>query len=285
MTPDDGSLTAQEREIRQYIAFCITQLMAKKGIAERKQAAAVAEITGLSVIQARRKLNVGPSWSIEEAMAIATHFGESLNSVFAGRDTGSSSSAMVCDVSIGRARYAGVASLGPSVTTAQPDELVAYRVGPTWQVLPFKQLDAAVGLAEVFKVDTLKLTSQANAALQIAVLDDELSVAFAVRDGLIAEGFSVQAFSSEAMLLPELERFDVFIIDFVLSPLATSTGLIKSIRLAKPEALIMVLTGWAGGDVDAELALQIRMNNVQIHEKPAKLRYLKSTIQAWLDRR
>jgi CheY-like chemotaxis protein len=270
-------------EVRARISQRISEYLADRGVHERKQAAHVAEVTGLSVMHARRKLAGGPSWSIEECMVIANHHGDSLGALLALPERGAQGLLAICEVQIGALWYAASADIGPRALWPKAGDLVAVRTPRRWRVMPYGKLLGNVSSDQVYSVLALSVRSSACANIHIAVLDDDATVAQTVRDGLISAGFAVVAFTSASELQAEIEQFDVFILDFFLDGDQTATALIESIREIKPDALILVLTGRAREGADAELAHQIRVFKVQMYEKPARIAYIESEVEAWMD--
>ncbi|GEM_PF-6974220 len=276
----DGS--TQEEVSRRVVGY-----LSGKGIAERKHAALVAEITGLSVIHARRKLSGTHSWAMDEGMAIAAHFGESLEAIVGhvSKPAKPSGTHEACEVQIGSIWYAGSVCVDAGMDQARPSDLVALRVGQRWRVAPWRQLETLFPGHSAHGITSLNIFSAARTNVRVAILDDDVVVASSVRDALAAEGFSAQAFFESEQVQSAIDAFDVFIVDFFLTGQQTATGLIRAIRAAKPDTLILVLTGRAREGFDDEIAQQIRLYNVQVHEKPAQMRYLISAIEGWLDRR
>jgi CheY-like chemotaxis protein len=259
----EGSSVSSEEDVsRRVVDYLIG-----KGIAERKQAGLVAEITGLSIIHARRKLSGTHSWSMDEGMSIAAHFGETLGAIV-GHAPEPVGIHEACEVQIGSIWYAGSVCVDAEAVHARPSDLVALRVGPP-----------------AHGISSLKIFCAARANVRVAILDDDVIVASSVRDALAGHGFSAQAFFEGDQVHSAIDAFDVFIVDFFLKGEQTATSLIRAIREAKPDTLILVLTGRAREGFDDEIAQQIRLYNVQVHEKPAQMRYLVSAIEGWLDRR
>ena len=269
-------------EDRSRVSRSISGYLTHRGVPERRQAAYVSEITGFSIMQARRKLAGGPPWSIEECMAIADHHGDSLDALLGLPERGVPARSEPCEVQIGALWYAALVDIGPRALKAKVGDLVAYRTPRRWRVVPHGTI-GHVPPDQVHSVLGLSVRSSASANIHIAVLDDDATVAQTVRDGLTSAGFAVSAFTSASALQSDIEQFDVFILDFFLDGNQTATSLIALIRELKPDALILVLTGRAREGADAELAHQIRVFKVQMYEKPARIAYIESEIEAWMD--
>jgi CheY-like chemotaxis protein len=276
----EGSSGAAPPEVSRRV---VDYLMGK-GIAERKHAALVAEITGLSIIHARRKLSGTHSWSMDEGISIAAHFGEALGAIV-GHAPEAGGVHEACEVQIGSIWYAGTVCVDAGVAHAHASDLVALRVGSRWRVAPWRLLESMFAGQPVHGISALKVFCAARANVRVAILDDDVVVASSVRDALAGQGFAAQAFFEGDQVHSAIDAFDVFIVDFFLKGEQTATSLIRAIRAAKPDTLILVLTGRAREGFDDEIAQQIRLYNVQVHEKPAQMRYLVSAIDGWLDRR
>lgn len=267
--------------MRRRISLCITKYLGGKGVVERKQATVVADITGLSVMHARRKLGGGPPWSLEEVMAIAARYGDTLDQMLITLGDVASPGTRECEIQIGAAWYAASAQLGDTADEAKLDDLVAVPAACRWQVMPYRLVPRKPGQT-AYRVDSLQVHSAANANIRIAVLDDDVPLACSIRDSLTDVGFLAEAFGDTAMLQQQVDAFDVFIVDFFLGGNTTATSLIEFIRETKPDALILVLTGRAREAYGEEIARQIRVYRVQVHEKPAQMMYLESAIEAWI---
>lgn len=274
--------TALHRDItRQMAAY-----LEGRGVPERKQASFVSEVTGLSIVQARRRLGEGPGWLIEEIILIVQHFEDSISTLFgSATPVKASSTKTACEVRIGDTWYGARALIRKPVGQPKVGQLVALRGAPRWKIIPYAGGAHSPG-EEFFEVADLDVLPKPTENIYVAVLDDDVSVASAVRDALNAGGFTAKAFSSEAELAPELDDFDVYIIDFLLGPRKeTASALVKDIRAKKPSAPILLLTGQARETLRAEIANLVSTFDVEIHEKPAQLMILESVIQRWQSKR
>ncbi|WP_230181418.1 helix-turn-helix domain-containing protein [Aquabacterium sp. CECT 9606] len=279
---DLHSGTALHRDItRQMAAY-----LEGRGVPERKQASFVSEVTGLSMAQARRRLGEGPGWLIEEIILIVQHFEDSISTFFGATPLAKTPSAnTACEMRIGDTWYGARAVIRKLVERPKVGQLVALRGAPRWKIIPYTA-GAHSPSEEFFEVADLTVLPKPSENVYVAVLDDDVSVASAVRDALNAGGFTAKAFSSEAELAPELDDFDVYIIDFLLGPgKETASALVKGIRAKKPSAPILLLTGQARETLRAEIANLVSTFDVEIHEKPAQLMILESVIHRWQSKR
>ncbi len=271
-----------EDKVRSRLAEEMCCYLASQGIPERKQAAHVAALTGLSIMQARRKLNGIASWSIDECTVIARHHGCTVDEMLSLSRRPVERKSAPCEVQIGRHWYAGSVEVGQISQRPKTGDLIAYETERCWKVVPFADV-VKEGVNPVYGITGLSVDTSACSNVRIAVLDDDVEVAKTVSTGLTASGFISKAFTQLDEVTEEVAGFDVFIIDFFLDGGRTATSLIETVRRTKPDALIIVLTGYAREGVDEELAHQIRFFKVQMFEKPARIAYFESAIEAWMD--
>ncbi|CAH0348035.1 helix-turn-helix domain-containing protein [Aquabacterium sp. CECT 9606] len=281
-------------------AECLSALMERHGIPARQQAAAVAQITGISISQARRKLR-GAVWLFGEVMAITQHHGESLDQVFAPQAAppGPVSPALAshspnatqaaqfliegqalpCEVRLG-AQIVGSALPGVVLAAAHDAQ--------GWWVASPAALQAQGIQGPHYQVAQVTMTqnSQARPA-RIAVVDDDLASAEALGDWFNETGYRADSFTSAAQLLgTPLADYDAFVVDLILGVGQTSHALVEQIRAARPQAPIVLLTGQlrGGAATEADLTTLLRTQGVAFFEKPVRPAVLTATIQSKLDR-
>lgn len=255
-----------------------------KGIADRNRAALVAEVVGLSALQARRRMSpTGPGWNFDELAALAAHFGDPLVALLPldalNGSGGPGGEALPCEIEVAGRWYAATARVGGQAVRPKLGELVAVEDARRWRLLPVEQV--APGTPH-FAVSDVRLLPQPSHNTWIAILDDDLSMAESLRQALLAEGYVAEAFADEAPLVERAVRYDAFIIDFVLSPGQTAAASVERIRKAKPHAPIIVLTGHARDESTGEIAALARSFGVDIQEKPAQIVVLTSLIDGKL---
>ncbi|MBA4109762.1 MAG: hypothetical protein C0487_09230 [Leptothrix sp. (in: Bacteria)] len=281
-------------------AECLSALMERHGIPARQQAAAVAQITGISISQARRKLR-GAVWLFGEVMAITQHHGESLDQVFgpqaapprpASPALASHSphatqaaqfliegQALPCEVRLGAQI---IASALPGVV------LAAAHDAQGWWVASPATLRARGIQTPHYQVAQVTMTQDNQVRpTRIAVVDDDLASAEALGDWFNETGYRADSFTSAAQLLgTPLADYDAFVVDLILGVGQTSHALVEQIRAARPQAPIVLLTGQlrGGAATEADLTTLLRTQGVAFFEKPVRPAVLTATIQSKLDR-
>lgn len=276
-------------------------LMERHGVPARQQAASLAQITGISISQARRKLR-GAVWLFGEVLAVAQHFGETLDQAFPSAGVSATTpprstalalacaaptqtaqflmdgQAMPCEVRIGAQITAGMRGV----------VLVAGHDAQGWWVASQVGLQHHGIHGPHYLVDQVSL-SQHNLVqpTRIAVVDDDLACAEALGDWFNETGYEAHTFTSAQQLLAtSLTDYDAFVVDLILGAGQTSHELVEHIRSARPRAPIVLLTGQLrdGLATEAHLTTMLRTQGVTFFEKPVRPAVLTATIQSKLDR-
>jgi CheY-like chemotaxis protein len=280
----------------------LTSLMTRHGVASRHQATLIAQICAISVSQARRKLR-GAVWLFNEVIAVCRHFGESLDAVFTpealrGHPSENSlahAAALTtypavlllderrvdCDIQLGAILTASHAAESLSlVATHLPSE--------GWLVASPSCMLRQAHTGPQYAVQHLQIrTRQEHARARIAVLDDDAGSAGALTDWFNELGYRAQAFTHAAQLLAtSLTAHDAYVIDLILAGGQTSQAVVEQIRLAQPDAPIVLLTGQLrdGTASEATLSTILRTQGVTFFEKPVRPAVLTAAIQSGLDR-
>lgn len=274
---DGGSWGQPEMSAR------VNAYLEAKGVRERSRASMVAEITGLSVPWARQRLKPdGQPWLVGELGKLCHYFGDELADFFAGGVAASNDEAHSCEIEIGGRWYASKARIGGVTSERAPGTLVGVQEAQRWMIVPAEAVRADQPCHEVSDV---QLHTKPSFNVVVGILDDDLALAEGLRDDLRAADYSSEAFAAEDQLLEEVARFDVFILDFLLAPGRTASSLVGKIRVAKPHAPIIVLTGHARDSGNNELATLIRNQGVDVMEKPAEVAILVSMMERRLPTR
>jgi len=281
-------------------ASCLSALMERHGVPVRQQAATLAQITDISISQARRKLR-GAVWLFGEVLSVTQHFGESLDQVFDHQSTrpllaspaldslGSTAThaarflvedrELPCQVRLGAQIRPGATG---TVALAAAHDKRGWWVGS--QAAPQSR-----GLhGPHYLVAQVSLTQDDETTpTRIAVVDDDLASAEALGDWFNETGYQADAFTSAAQLLGmPLSDYDAFVVDLILGSGQTAHALVEQIRAARPVAPIVLLTGQLrdGAATEADLTTLLRTQGVAFFEKPVRPAVLTATIQSKLDR-
>ncbi|RZL00332.1 MAG: response regulator [Rubrivivax sp.] len=297
----DPSLLIEDQPSSSLAAEGLSALMERHGIPARQQAAALTQITDISISQARRKLR-GAVWLFDEVLAVTQHFGESLDQVFdhqAARalpitspaldSLGSAATHAAHFLVDGQALPCQV-RLGAQIRSGAPDAvaLSAAHDAHGWWVGSQAALQARGCRGPRYRVAQVSLTQDDQAKpTRIAVVDDDLASAEALGDWFNETGYRADAFTSAAQLLgTPLSDYDAFVVDLILGVGQTAHALVEQIRAARPVAPIVLLTGQLrdGAATEADLTTLLRTQGVAFFEKPVRPAVLTATIQSKLDR-
>lgn len=276
--PDIQPSPSAGQEDTEALTERLRSLLEQRGVHVRQQAALVAELCGLSVSQARRKLQ-GASWLFHEVAALARHCQVSLDEVCAPPEAGSAArrappenglallegAELECEVVIGHL-------LSPR--DQQVFALQALRDGHRWLVAAPNALQRLRPQAPRYAVERLQIVPpRGRAGLRVAIVDDDALAAGALGEWFNDAGSQAHEFATSAALLAtDLARFDAFVVDFILGPGQNAEGLITHLRQRRPTAPIALLTGRLRDGTASEDALTALMRslNVMFFEKPVR---------------
>jgi CheY-like chemotaxis protein len=305
-TADSGALLHPHAS-GEWVAQCLSELMARHGVHSRQQATLVAQLCQLSISQARRKLK-GAVWTFDEVTALCRHFGQGLDAVFAtpvflpgsggvdpsgvahGGQAAHTTSAsypatlylddveLDCEVRLGALRTQG----GSPALLATLHPIRGWMVGST------TRLAKESAHSPRYDVDQLHMRVPEEPPLaRIAVLDDDRGSADALADWFNELGYQADSYqSAEALLDTPGVSHDAYVVDLILAGGQTSQALVQRIRSEQPEAPIILLTGQLrdGTASEATLATILRTQGVTFFEKPVRPAVLTAAIQSSLDR-
>lgn len=284
MTTEHGGVEAEEGPTTLGTIY-VTRLLDRHAIPHRQRASRLEKALGLSYQQVRRRLNNLSGWTVEELQLVASHFGETLASLFADAPTQTSlptgtlavgSLKVPCHVTVGNEALVGRQGLLVAVHSegAQPGQ---------WLVVP---ADQALTI-ESFEVVQVIIEPGAIPKRRIAVLDDDRDQADSISEYLSLNGYdatpyySIESFSRAFAIA----KFDGYIFDWLINS-HSSRELIAQIRSSDAACPIVLLTGqvMAGKVKDDELSTIATLHRVQLHEKPVSTLSLKSSLERGFDR-
>lgn len=271
--------------------------MADQQIAPRNQAHLLSVLCGISPSQARRKLS-GATWSFSEVLAVARRFGFSLDQIASGAPSGgfafcptedlkavlhdatfvSESLSIPCQVLLGVQCVSA---------PANSSVLLAAASAEGWLVGTHEHLSPHRAQVPFYYAGQILLKPAAPQRLPgIAILDDEKGISETLCEWFAATGYEASAFTSgEALLATDIEAYEAFIIDFVLAGGESSQEIVKTLRQARPDVPIMLLTGKlkSGEASESELTALLRSANVTFFEKPVRPSVIAAAIETQLD--
>lgn len=293
----DKETTSADNEISVWVAEQMGALMVEHGIPTRQQAALLNELCGLSLSQARRKLQ-GSTWSFEEVLTVTRRFGVSLDQLFANpphadvaiatTDAGSfalplqNATFLMDEVTIPcRVR------LGALATTTGNAQLLTGLNQDVWYVGTESSLNRRHVTQPYYLAEQVQLTPiQTTPPVQIAILDDDIGTSETLCEWFNAAGYAATAFTSgEQLLASNIVKYDAFVVDYLLAAGDTSQKIIGEIRKMLPQAPIVLLTGKLRDGLvsEADLTTVLRTSKVTFFEKPVRPAVLAATIDKELD--
>ena len=273
------------------IAARLRQALQIQGIPPRQQAAWVARLCGISVSQARRKLQ-GAGWLFDEVLTLAHHHGLSLDDL-AQESPGASSLAAPLEkghVLLEAADVACQVQIGHLLAPRDQEHTAvqAARDGDRWLIGAPAALRRLHPQGPRYAVQRLMLTpTLPRAPMRVAVIDDDVMAAESLCDWFDDAGGQGQAFgSAEALLGTDLQQFDAFVVDFILGAGQSSEALISHLRRQRPQAPIVLLTGRLRDGTASEDSLTslMRALKVMFFEKPVRPAVLTAALLNSLDR-
>jgi hypothetical protein len=126
------SLPPISEEPQSLAARCIRQLLDRHGLPRYRHSSTIAEVLGISKVQAHRRAVGAAAWSLEEMAALAEHFKEPLCDVVGPDEPHDSHEALL---TIGALRTPCRVWLGKLVEHKMPVRFVAVGAPGNWQVM------------------------------------------------------------------------------------------------------------------------------------------------------
>lgn len=255
--------------------------MARAGVHKVDHAKTLAQIIGVSVPQAYKKLNGTSDMTLSQIDSFNRAYGVRALSAAAALSDSNGSNITTTSINdaifvAGNERVSCSLSIGAHVRDGYAKRFAAYRIEGTWFI---DQMEACPAHSTLYEITHLAINLEMNQAhvRRIAVVDDERGTADNLRDYVIANGNKATAFYdlSSARAVIEKNPFDGYFLDWRLAD-GTAERLIKYIRTKQPSVPIIVSTaGGADGEVDRPLLDQISEHyNVSCHRKPMKMKIL-----------
>lgn len=219
--------TSADDEISLWVAEQMGALMSEHGVHTRQQAALLNELCGLSLSQARRKLQ-GSTWSFEEVLTVTRRFGVSLDQLFTSPPhPGVTSTVKVAgsfapplqdatflmnEISIPcRVRLGALA-----VVTSSDAQLLTGLNQDVWYVGTKSALNRRHVAHPYYLAEQVQLTPiQTAPPVQIAILDDDIGTSETLCEWFNAAGYAATAFTSgDQLLASNIAKYDAFVVDY-----------------------------------------------------------------------
>jgi BetR domain len=260
--------------IRQLVSDKVRALLARHGISDsREQLTALMSIMDASYSQVYRKASGRASWLEEDLYRIASHFGETLGTLFADDQDaappdGHSWQPATIQIDGQPFECQLITDATPGATA--PLQVIDTPTGPVVRASAPQASRAGQAVRE------LRLSFHANPSGGYAVFDDEPDVVDAIVDNLTLKGLRAEGFYEVEALRASQRHFDTYILDWFSGDAATTADLIEYLRTSHaPEATIVILTGKIQQDhAESDLARMIQKYKVLVEIKPMRVELL-----------
>jgi len=257
----------------------VRSLLNRHGVPSMRHITLVAELLGFRYTVVHRRMKGEVAWELEEIEKIAAHFGETLATVFSAPPAVEHVAAVLV---AGDSRVPCRLQLGDLVRSADPNRLVALRVGSQWLVCPAAQ----AGTGPTYAVLEMVVGEAEGRPRRIAILDDDAEEVASISEHFAGRGCEPAAFTRVEALVShmKLRPFDAYVIDWVLDE-GTAAELVAMIRADDPVCPIAVLTGKLESDVTLEysVAEALSTHRLMFFQKPTRLPLVSSQLLRALD--
>jgi ActR/RegA family two-component response regulator len=252
----------------------IRALLNRHGIPSSRHVTLIAEVLGFGYTPVYRRMNGVVAWELEEIEMVASHFGESLASVFAESPPGDSVAAVLA---VGGVRIPCQLLRGDRVRQTERNTLVAIQVGLQWVVLPASE----AGGGPCFEVRQMLVSGEQSGPRRIAILDDDESESASLAEYFRERGCEAEAFTRVDDLVGHMKvrSYDAYVIDWVLNE-GNAAELLAMIRADDAECPIAILTGKMEADVRIEAAVAEALSTYKLlfFQKPTRLPLISSQL-------
>jgi hypothetical protein len=233
----------------------VRRFLLSHGVKEHNHASEIARIINVDRSQSYRRLKGDVAWSHTDLRAIAHHFGAP-DELLLPRDDLARFAHPGTDGVPALLRVAGLPPTGllvpgPELAPGESSDLVAIRVGTSWEV--HVNGDEPFG-ARRHAIEALTIRSHAH--LQVALLEDDTRAADALVEAFRPLGIVATPFVDSDSLREAIahRRFDAYVLDWLLAE-GTAAGIVEEIRGHRAHVPILVVTGALMADSEMEKSL------------------------------
>lgn len=257
------------------VAERVRDLLSRHDLPKGQQATKLAEILGLSLSQAYKKLGGVSQWTKDQLQAIATYYGVHVSELtdvsIALTDMG--------ETKVGGKRYAAIMEvgseqieciiqLGKQLKLARDTEFVAYKhkEDGMWRVVRPR----AAPFDNVFLISSLKITLSEPKVYSVAMLDDDKETTDGFCEQLCDLDLDARPYYDIESLENSLanRKFDAFILDYFIGR-TTTVELIRKIRARSATVPIVLLTGKSAEASPFEVSQMIATFGLIWQSKPS----------------
>lgn len=264
-----------EEDVLSLGAQVVRALLERHGIAKHRHSSFVGEFFKLSRAAAHQRVNRSAAWTLEELQHLAANFGETLAEVVVAHGPDDARPAVL---RIGGFQTRGKVWLDRSRSPTESDNFIALEDEVGLTVVPATAIQNAKGV----RVARLEVEQSVTEPARVAVIDDEQDVASSLCDQLRSFGLAADCFDDVDDLTRKIgkERYDGYVIDWLLRKGNAST-LLATIRAQDTPSAVVLLSGkLRGGSADpADVAAACSTFRVQLIEKPAQIPLVVSALE------
>ncbi|MFL6626674.1 MAG: helix-turn-helix domain-containing protein [Vitreoscilla sp.] len=233
----------------------VRRFLLSHGVKEHNHASEIARIINVDRSQSYRRLKGDVAWSHTDLRAIAHHFGAPDELLLPRDDLARfahpGSDGVPALIRVPNLPSTGLLVPGPELAPGESSDLVAIRVGTSWEV--HLNGDEPLG-ARRHAIEALTIRSHAH--LQVALLEDDTRAADALVEAFRPLGIVASPFVDSDSLRAAIahRRFDAYVLDWLLAD-GTAAGIVEEIRQHRPRVPILVVTGALMADSEMEKSL------------------------------
>jgi CheY-like chemotaxis protein len=257
------------------VAERVRALLARHDLPRGQQASKLAEILGLSLSQAYKKLAGVSQWTKEQLQSVATYYGVQLSeltdvsiAVADTTETRSGGKRYAALMEVGGEQIECVIQLGKQLKLARDTEFVAFKhkEDGIWRVVRPR----SAPFDNVFLISSLKIALSEPKVYSIAMLDDDRETT----DGFCERLRDLDLHASPFYDIESLEnsltsrKFDAFILDYFIGQ-TTTVELIRKIRARSATVPIVLLTGKSAEASPFEVSQMITTFGLIWQSKPS----------------
>ena len=241
----------------------LSNIMNERGISKNKHTTHIANVLGITITHANRKMKGFASWENSQLEKVAKSLGVSLSDLFK----------MVEDSY--EEKHAGKyifnkEELEGEITFSPDTERTysAVKINDQWHI---------------FKTDDIEGNDIYEESRRIALLDDDKEILTTTAELLKKGPYKIDTFTSSEDLIARIQSspYDGYILDWVVND-KSAYDVCKKIRESKkPHAMIIILTGQTGDFIDQEIAEAFNdFDILGFYNKPLRI----ATIQVNIDK-
>ncbi len=273
--------TSKSTPIELKISEMLSNIMNERGISKNKHTTHIANVLGITITHANRKMKGFASWENSQLEKVAKSLGVSLSDLFK----------MVEDSY--EEKHAGKyifnkEELEGEITFSPDTERTysAVKINDQWHIFKTDDIEGN-DIYEESRQGVLRFSIESSvrdkSKPRIALLDDDKEILTTTAELLKKGPYKIDTFTSSEDLIARIKSspYDGYILDWVVND-KSAYDVCKKIRESKkPHAMIIILTGQTGDFIDQEIAEAFNdFDILGFYNKPLRI----ATIQVNIDK-